>query len=194
VSFDISTYAPYTPTLVAASAALFAGISVLYGARQVKQTKKALESQAFLSILDTARRISLSENLDTIRDMPRYEDFKKFESEGAAEQQEAVRSVVDFFNDLSHLIEHRYVTPRHIVGIYTLSIKACKDKLLPWWLEGFREKYKSDYYYSHFETLCDNVDGLLRGEDVVWPKARSTRKFSMFYNKLHRARKLSGVR
>jgi hypothetical protein len=156
-------------------AALFAGTSAIIAARSVSASGKAIRAQTFLSILNTARDIDFSTCMDAVRRLPdrdpRLDDFEEFDAfEQTAEEdtQRRVRKAIDFLNDIAHLIRHRYLTPEHVLQIYTPSVEACHRKLLDWWVQGFRIKYGGKYYYEHFKFLCENVQKLQRGEHVDW--------------------------
>jgi hypothetical protein len=53
-----------------------------------------------------SNRSDLSQNLDVLRSL-RYRDYGEFHRQATAQEQEQVRSVVDFFNDIQHLIERQ---------------------------------------------------------------------------------------
>ena len=144
-----------------ASALLMAG-AVFYAARAVR-------AQTFWNVLDTARRIDFSRRMDAIRSLPEIGSYEEFERLHLPADED-IRVVVDFLNDILHLIRHRYIKREDILNIYTPSIEACARKLLPWWLVGFRTKYKSELYYLNFQCLCENVRDLLHGKSVVWPR------------------------
>jgi hypothetical protein len=107
-------------------------------------------------VVNTAREIRFSRGMDIIRtlDYSNYHDFKSKESE---EVQEQIRAVVDFLNDLMHLIEHGYLSEEHVTKIYYSSIRDCSEHLLPWWIDGFREEQKGEHYYLRFKQLCNKV-------------------------------------
>ncbi len=131
-----------------------------------------MRAQTFYSILNRARDDDFSGCMDRVRGLPDDQDFEAFiksESPDTVETRRQVRLVVDFLNDAAHLIRHQYVTPEHILGIYLPSILACHDRLLKWWLPGFRHKYQSDLYYRNFEFLCNNARELSSGGRVTWP-------------------------
>jgi hypothetical protein len=79
-----------------------------------------------------------------------------------------VTSAVDFLNDLMHMIKHGYLTKEHVLNIYYLSILACADRLLPWWLDGFRKEHGSRYYYENFQQLCTQIKTLGEGKLLDW--------------------------
>jgi Asp-tRNA(Asn)/Glu-tRNA(Gln) amidotransferase C subunit len=78
--------------------------------------------------------------------------FKKNETEKVQQQ---VRQVIDFFNDLMHLIEHGYITREHVVQAYKVSLQDCADHLLTWWVDGFREENGENWYYISFKKICE---------------------------------------
>jgi hypothetical protein len=120
---------------------------------QVRVARKAMQAQTFLRIIDTAREITFSQGMDTIRSL-RHNSYKAFCESESKEVQLHVRKLVDFMNDLNHLVVSKYVPEEQIREIYESSVKACNEHLLPWWLQGFREEHGSPLYYKNFEKLC----------------------------------------
>jgi hypothetical protein len=126
-----------------------------------------MQAQTLVTIVNTARNIHFSQGMDIIRALhyDNYDEFKKSESE---EVQAQVREVVDFLNDLRHMIKHGYLTKEHVLNIYFVSIAACSEKLLPWWVEGFRHEYGNQYYYYNFEQLCKIIRQMGEERLVRW--------------------------
>lgn len=132
----------------------------------IKQTKEAIEqnkltqlsiqAQTFLTVVNTAREICFSKGMDIIRTL-NYSDYHDFKSKESKEAQEQIRAVVDFLNDLMHLIEHSYLSEEQVIKIYYSSIRDCSEHLLPWWVDGFRKEQKGKHYYLRFTQLCDKV-------------------------------------
>jgi hypothetical protein len=164
---------PYIKDLIAAIAqiatmiSLFVAIGVaIYQIRKYRQDRQShlqnLQAQTFLLLTDRARQIRFSQGMDLIRsldftpgtDLQKYEDFKKHCSR---QERNHIRNVVDFLNDIQHMMNHGYVSTQHILPIYTLSIMDCRAKLLDWWIEGFRHEQGGLPYYENFKTLCQKV-------------------------------------
>ena len=97
-----------------------------------------------------------------------YKDYNKFKKSESVKVQAHIREVVDFLNDIRHLIKHRYLTEEHVLNIYFLSIMACSERLLPWWLEGFRQEHGNQYYYYNFEQLCTMVNQMGETRLELW--------------------------
>jgi hypothetical protein len=135
--------------------------------RQNVLHRKAIQAQTFLTIVNTAREIQFSKGMDLIRSF-KYNDYQDYKSKESQEVQDLVRSVVDFLNDLMHMIKHGYLTKEHVLNIYYLSILACADRLLPWWLDGFRKEHGSRYYYENFQQLCTQIKALGEGKLLDW--------------------------
>lgn len=160
-------------------AAVFAGVSALVAAKAardaasaIKLQREAIRAQTFVNIVDYEREIDFSRGMDPIRGLSDEEckDYKEFRKT-QPEKDKHIRHVVDFLNHLAHLIRQGYVTPRHILGLYTASIEACRNKLLGEgkWLESFRTDAKSPRYYLNFACLCNNLESLWLGKKVNWP-------------------------
>jgi hypothetical protein len=97
---------------------------------QVYVARKAMQAQTFLRIIDTAREITFSQGMDTIRSL-RHNSYKAFCESESKEVQLHVRKLVDFMNDLNHLVVSKYVPEEQIREIYESSVKACNEHLLP---------------------------------------------------------------
>ena len=68
--------------------------------------------------------------MDTIRSL-RYNSYEDFRESESKEVQLHVRKLVDFMNDLNHLVVSKYVPEEQIREIYESSVKACNEHLLP---------------------------------------------------------------
>lgn len=163
-------------TLVAAG---FAGISALIAAKATRETaiaiklqRESIRAQTFVEILNYEREVDFSKGMDAIRELSDDEckDYKDFKEKNP-DKAKHIRQVVDFLNHLAHLVRQGYVTPRHILGLYSASIEACQEKLLgeEKWLRGFRKEASSPLYYLNFECLCNNLENLWLGKKVNWP-------------------------
>lgn len=141
---------------IALISVLIAVIAIIVALRQNVLNRKAMQAQTFVTIVNTAREIEFSKGMDKIRSL-RYTDYKKFKRSESKVVQTQVREVVDFLNDIRHLIKHGYLTEEHVLNIYFVSIMACSERLLPWWLEGFRQEHDNQFYYYNFEQLCKMV-------------------------------------
>ena len=111
--------------------------------------RESIRAQTFIEIISYEREIDFSQGMDAVRGLSEdeckeYEDFR----ERHPDKDKQIRQVVDFLNHLAHLIRQGYVTPRHILGLYTASIVACRNQLLGEgkWLRGFRKDAKSPVY------------------------------------------------
>ena len=137
-----------------AFAAVFTACAAGFTAWQAQLIRKTIQAQTFVAITEKARSVHFSKTMDLIRSLD-YRDYDEFKNGVRHEQQEAIRDVVDFLNDVQHMIDSDYVSARQILRIYFLSIRACAERLLPWWLHGFRKDQGSLYYYENFERLCE---------------------------------------
>lgn len=134
--------------------------------KQVDETRKAMQAQTYISILNRASEMNLSSKLDYVRKL-NLEKWSQFQALGA-EERNNVRDVVDFFNDLGHLMRNEYIDEERIIKIYYPSILSCHEKLGRWWVDGFREadeqKQISDkedkLFYKNFEAICDYAAAL----------------------------------
>ena len=136
---------------------------------QNRLNRKAIQAQTFLTIVNTAREIKFSKGMDVIRSF-KYKSYQEYKSKESEDNQNLVRAVVDFLNDLMHMIKHGYLTEKHVLNIYYVSILACAERLLPWWLDGFRKEHGSQYYYENFYQLCEQIKSLGEGKLLDWDK------------------------
>jgi hypothetical protein len=160
-------------------AALFAGISAIVAAKAARDTtvavklqREAIRAQTFMDTLSYEREIDFSSCMDIIRELngEEYQNYSEFCAKQPKKEKQ-IRKAVDFLNHLAHLTRHGYVTPKHILVLYTASIEACREKLLGQgkWLDSFRKNAKSPKYYLNFECLCNNLENLWLEETVTWP-------------------------
>lgn len=137
-------------------ATFLAAFALIYTARQTGMNRQAIQAQTFVTLINTARSIRFSHGMDIIRSL-RYQDYAEFKKSTSPDVQAHIREVVDFFNDIGHMLRHRYLTEQHIFNIYYYSILDCSERLLPWWLEGFRQEHGGRAYYSNFKLLVDSA-------------------------------------
>ncbi len=146
---------------------IIAAVATGFALWQVRLNRKAIQAQTFLTLVNTARDIHFSQGMDIIRSL-RYSDHDEFRKKEPKEVQAHVRDVVDFLNDIRHMIKHGYVTEEHVLNIYFLSIMACAERLLPWWLQGFRHEHGNEYYYYNFEQLCKMIQRMGEKRLLRW--------------------------
>jgi len=161
---DLIDAASQIATVISLIVAIGLAIHQIHKYREDQRTQlQNLQAQTFLMITDRARQIRFSQGMDLIRslhftdgdNLQKYEDFKKQKS---LRERNHIRNIVDFLNDIKHMMNHGYLTADHILPIYFVSIQDCKDKLLDWWVEGFRHEHGRSYYYENFKDLCRMVD------------------------------------
>lgn len=120
------------------------------------QARKTMRAQTFLAALKTGQDIEQSRWMDFIRGL-RVNDYAAFQATTTADEQKGVRSIIDYFNHLAHLVKYGYLTRKHVVRIYWVSLKDIRDHLLPWWLNGFRAAQGQQWYYETFEWLVEEA-------------------------------------
>jgi len=155
--------------IVALISVVIAAIATYLALKQTELNRKAMQAQTFVTIVNTARDIKFSRGMDIIRSL-RYENYDEFKESEPTEVQAHIREIVDFLNDLRHMIKHDYLTEEHVLNIYFVSIIACSERLLPWWLEGFRREHGNKYYYYNFEQLCESVKRMGEKRLELWHK------------------------
>jgi hypothetical protein len=68
-----------------------------------------------------------------------------------------VRSVIEYFNHLAHLVKYGYLSKKHVVRLYWPSLCDIRERLLPWWLAGFRNQHGQEWYFETFEWLVNQA-------------------------------------
>ena len=140
-------------TVAGLSIAVLALVMSLFAFAQARKTMRA---QTFLTVLKAEQDIELSRWMDFIRGL-RVHDYAAFLASATAEEQKGVRSIIEYFNHLGHLVKYGYLTHKHVVRIYWASLKDIRERLLPWWLSGFRETQGQQWYYETFEWLVEEA-------------------------------------
>lgn len=153
----ISSYVPLASNIATAIAAIATAVAAFFILSQARTARNAIQAQTFLRIIETARDIRFSQGMDIIRSL-RYDNYEQFRESETKEVQSQVRDIVDFLNDLNHLLTEKYVTEEQVRRIYSSSIRSCAERLLPWWLKGFRDQHGGPYYYKNFEELCKRFE------------------------------------
>jgi hypothetical protein len=126
-------------------------IVVLWQAYLIRRT---LEGDTFVDIQERAERIGLSETMDFVSTFT-FKDYKTYQAAVPSAKQNQIRVLVDFFNDLSHLARSRYVNDYYPIRLYSPSLLTCREKMLPWWVEGLRKARANPYLYNNFFYLCE---------------------------------------
>jgi hypothetical protein len=119
---------------------------------QTKLVRQSIESQTFTILLERAREIEMSSTLDFLGTVE-FSDYSTFQNSVPPEQQAQIRAVVDFYNDLSHMMRNRYIDDFYPIRVYHPGLLLCARKLLPWWLDGIRATRYS-LLYDSFKWLC----------------------------------------
>jgi hypothetical protein len=138
-------------------------VTFLVGVVQAWWIRRTLEADAFMRIQERAREIGLSQTADLISAWS-FDDYSNYENTVSPAQRQQVRDLIDFFNDLSHLANDKYINDYHPIALYFPTLRTCKQKLLPWWVNGIRQARKaagvtdSDYLYNNFRYLCDYAE------------------------------------
>jgi hypothetical protein len=121
---------------------------------QVKLIRRTLEADTFVEIQERAEQIKLSETVDLINSWA-LSDYATYQRTASPAEQIQVRALVDFLNDLSHLARDRYIDDYYPIRLYSPALLTCREKLLPWWVEGLRTVRSNEYLYNNFVFLCD---------------------------------------
>lgn len=155
--------------IIAIVTTIIAAIALYYSSNQTRLLRNTIQASTFVTVVNTAREIQFSHGMDIIRSL-KYSSYDEFKVNVPLEEQEQIRAVIDFLNDLRHMVRHDYLTEEHILNIYFVSIMDCNKYLLPWWLDGFRKENNSRYYYLNFEQLCRYIQLLGSDKLIQWNK------------------------
>jgi hypothetical protein len=79
--------------------------------------------------------------------------------------------VVDFFNDLTHLMRNAYIDDWYIPRLYFPSIRSCAIKLSCWWMKAIRNELREGNLYLNFQLLCEYILDI-KGNESKWPSFR----------------------
>jgi hypothetical protein len=124
-----------------------------------RQARRTMRAQTFLAVLKVGEEIELTKWMDYIRRL-NVQSYADFENAATEVEQRGVRSVVDFFNHLGHLAQFKYLTNKQVVRLYWPSLNDIRERLLPWWLAGFRARQVGkhrQWYYETFEWLVEEA-------------------------------------
>ena len=121
---------------------------------QAKLIRRTLEADTFVGIQERAEKIKLSEVVDLINSWS-FTNYLTYQTTIPAALQSQVRNLVDFLNDLSHLARDRYIDDYYPIRLYSPALLTCREKLLPWWVEGLRATRSNKYLYNNFVFLCN---------------------------------------
>lgn len=124
---------------------------VLWQAYLIRRT---LEGDTFSKIQERAENIKLSETMDFVSTL-KFANYDDYIAAVPADEQLRVRILVDFFNDLSHLSRSEYISDYYPIRLYSPSLLTCREKLLPWWVDGLRKARDNEYLYNNFLFLCN---------------------------------------
>src|SRR5262245_16615925 len=105
-------------------------------ARQIREMRQGMQAQTYLELLKRAQDIRLSATMDFIRgsivDSPgifdhdsnerasmepsvaERERYQWFSEKVPPLQRDAIRTLIDFFNDLAHLMYNRYIDDHYV--------------------------------------------------------------------------------
>lgn len=166
-------------TAVTGISAVIILLQFVLARQQLSLTRASSSSAVYQSLLERAEHVGLSRALDDVRRL-NYDNYDDFRHNESPDVQDRVRCVVDFFNDVQHLLRDDLLNYESVLHIWTLSVLSCADHLWhapswreaefppsSWWLNGFREQNKNDkvfdnddlaeYFYTGFEILCQRI-------------------------------------
>jgi len=125
--------------------------------------RRAAQAQVFLHMLDQFKSDEVFKgSLSLIRVAP-YDSLDAFEAGETEDTQEQIYYLVDFLNDLARLVWSGYVPRQSVWDLYFMHYRIAHEKLIPWWLEGQRQRSYPQKFIA-FEEMCLQVAAITQQE------------------------------
>jgi hypothetical protein len=145
----------------AVTAAMSVGITfvaLLLTLWQSVLTRRALQAQNLVTLKELAVEVRYREGLETILSLQDYTDFDKYLESEPEETRKLIFDTVDFLNFGAHLVEEKVLARQTLYNSYFWAYRTGHDKLIGWWLEGYRRNYPKRF--ATFERMCRRVGSI----------------------------------
>jgi hypothetical protein len=129
--------------------------ALLFGVWQIFLARKAISAQSFLNLhqLEVLSRGKNGEDgLAAITTLKKYDSYTDFEQTEPESKREAIYNAVAFLNFVATLSEEDYLKIQDAWDIYFMAYRISYDKLLPWWLNHYRNFHLN--IFPSFERAC----------------------------------------
>jgi hypothetical protein len=125
--------------------------------------RRAAQAQVFLHMLDQFKSDAVFRGSVSLIKVASYDNLEAFEASETQDTQEQVYYLVDFLNDLARLVWSGYLPRQTVWDLYFMHYRIAHEKLIPWWLEGQRQRSYQQKFIA-FEEMCLQVAGITQQE------------------------------
>jgi hypothetical protein len=121
--------------------------------------RRAAQTQVFLHMLDQFKSDEVFKGSVSLIGVASYDNLEAFDASVTQETQEQIYYLVDFLNDLARLVWSGYLPRETVWDLYFMQYRIAHEKLIPWWLEGQRQRSYKQKFIA-FEEMCLQVAGV----------------------------------
>jgi hypothetical protein len=125
--------------------------------------RRAAQAQVFLHMLDQFNSDEVFKGSVSLIRVASYDNLEAFEASETQVTQEQIYYLVHFLNDLARLVWSGYLPRRTVWELYFMHYRIAHEKLIPWWLEGQRQRSYKQKFIA-FEEMCLQVAGITQQE------------------------------
>jgi hypothetical protein len=118
--------------------------------------RRAAQAQVFLRMLDQFNSDRVFNGSEALNKLQPYDSLEAFEAQETQETRFQIYKLVEFLNDTARLVWSRYLPRQRVWDLYFMLYRAANEKLLPWWLEGQRQRSFKQKFIP-FEEMCLQV-------------------------------------
>ena len=144
--------------VAAAVSAAITFVALLLTLWQSVLTRRALQAQNLVTLKELAIQVRYREGLESILSLQGYDDFDKYLESEPAETRKLIFDTVDFLNFGAHLVEEKVLARQTLYNSYFWAYRTGYDKLISWWLEGYRRNYPKRF--ATFERICRRIGSI----------------------------------
>lgn len=126
--------------------------ALLFAAWQNALTARSIRAQSFVNLLVLENDSGFQHGIRAITSLKPSTSFAAFEAGEDPETKQAIYDAVVYLNAMAALGEQGYVQMQDAWDVYFWSYRTCFEKLLPWWLDGYRATQPA--VFPSFERAC----------------------------------------
>jgi hypothetical protein len=153
--------------------------ALLFSAWQNSLTARSIRAQSFVNLLVLENDSGFQHGIRAITSLKPYTSFAAFDAGEDPETKQAIYDAVVYLNAMAALGEQGYVHMQDAWDVYFWSYRTCFDKLLPWWLEGYRATQPS--VFPSFEHAC-RVTHLVTAAQIARFEKKTSRTLKRRYH------------
>lgn len=142
--------------IITAASLLIALAAVCLTLWQNVLQRRAAQAQVFLHMLDQFGNNDVSKGSVIISRLGTYTSLDDFDAAETVETQEQVYRLVEFLNDTARLVWSGYLPRQRVWDLYFMVYRTAFKNLLPWWLEGQRQRSYQEKFIA-FEEMCMQI-------------------------------------